>query len=131
MTTTYYSSNNNLDVALSTRLKVGDLYPTLLAYLWNTVVSANVNFLLNNLVPNKTPCRFRITICMTLSGILYVMRQSSAGIKSFQMNAGNALNANAEYIFDIVVDSGETVNFQTSANPYLLKFSVVEIDEMT
>jgi len=43
------------------------------------------------------------------------------------VNGGTALNSNALYAFDIIVESGESVNLQYSVNATALELKVVEI----
>jgi hypothetical protein len=71
---------------------------------------------------------FRIYITLSVGGVLSVERSVGGTTVAEQLNSGNALTANCAYIFDIVVDSGETINFQTSVAATILKFSVREID---
>jgi hypothetical protein len=44
-----------------------------------------------------------------------------------QLNGGGALYANCMYAFDIIVESGESVNLRYSVNATVLELKVVEI----
>jgi hypothetical protein len=45
------------------------------------------------------------------------------------MNQGVALTAGAGYMFDVLVDQGERMDFQTSVTGVISKLSVVEKDD--
>ncbi len=56
------------------------------------------------------------------------MRRTKAGTTvSEELNAGSALTADAAYLFDVIVDEGETINLQYSVAATVLKLSVVEV----
>jgi len=94
---------------------------------FNTGVTANTNIFDSDLSPTYTPCIFRIYCCFNASGVLTVRRTKAEVTVSQQLNAGATLVANAGYLFDIIVDSGETINLQYSVNATCLKLSVVEL----
>jgi hypothetical protein len=106
----------------------------------NRAVAANTNFIetagtagLVNLKPDKTPCLFRIYIALSVSGIFSIIRQiQGSPITTVQenMNQGVALTAAAGYMFDILVDDGERIDFQTTVAATILKMSVVEKDDV-
>jgi hypothetical protein len=104
------------------------LLPTSKATVFNTAVLANTNFLGSAITPTTTPCILRIYICLNTAGVFSVQRTKTAVTIAEQLNSGTALNANAAYMFDILADSGETLNFQTTVAATILKFSVHEID---
>jgi len=60
-----------------------------------------------------------------------VKRTKSATTISETLNGGNALSANAAYIFDIIVESGETINLQYSVAATALVLKVIELPVMT
>jgi len=94
---------------------------------FNTSITANANIFSSDLSPTYTPCIFRIYCCFDASGVLTVRRTKNGVIVSEQLNSGSALVANAAYLFDIIVDEGESVNLQYSVNATCLKLSVIEI----
>ncbi|MEM3845922.1 MAG: hypothetical protein QXU98_09495 [Candidatus Parvarchaeota archaeon] len=98
------------------------------ATIFNTAVSANTNIFSTALSPTSAPCRFRIYACLSASGVLSVERTSGSTTIAEQLNGGNALTANASYLFDIVVESGQTINLQYSVAGTALEISVDEID---
>jgi len=94
---------------------------------FNTSVTAGTNIFASDLEPTDTPTIFRIYACFDTAGVLTVRRTSGGTTVSEQLNSGNNLTANASYMFDIIVDSGETINLQYSVNATCLKLSIVEI----
>ena len=94
---------------------------------FNTPISANTDIFSQSLEPTYTPCVFRIYACFAASGVLTVRRTKDGVTVSEQLNSGTALTANAAYLFDIIVDEGETINLRYSVNATCLKLSVVEV----
>lgn len=104
--------------------------------IFNQAVTANTNFLGtvagNKLKALNAPCIFRINIVLSTSGVFSVQRTmptSSTAVVG-NLNQGVALAANAEYMFDILVDEGESIDFQTTVSATILKLSVVEKDDV-
>lgn len=100
----------------------------------NVPVTLNVNIVsaANSaalLTPTNAPCIFRIYVALGTSGIFSVQRIMSGAQVTENLNQGVALTANAAYMFDILVDQGEKIDFQTTASGTLLKLSVVEKDD--
>ena len=56
-----------------------------------------------------------------------IQRTFSAVTVAETLNLGASLLANVSYMFDFLVDPGETINIQYTANATALKISVVEI----
>jgi hypothetical protein len=104
--------------------------PVLKGSVFNTPVSANTNIFASDLTPTNSPTAFRIYACFSAAGVLSVVRTKAGTTVREQMNAGNALNANAAYVFDIVVESGESINLQYSVAATALVLKVVEVPLM-
>jgi hypothetical protein len=119
---------SNLDIALSS---VRDLFrPILKGGIFNTSITANTNIFAQDLSPSNPPTAFRIYACLSSSGILTVRRTKAGTTISEQLNSGLSLNGNCAYIFDIMVDQGETINLWYSVNATALKISVYEIQSV-
>jgi hypothetical protein len=115
----------NIDIALSA---VRDLLrPITKASLFNASVTANTNIFSSSLTPTYSPSTFRIYATFSASGVLSVVRTVGSATVTEQLNSGNALNANCAYIFDIVVESGESINLRYSVNATALVLKVVEV----
>jgi hypothetical protein len=95
--------------------------------LFNTSVAANTNVFTTDLSPTYTPTTFRIYACFDTGGILTVRRKKGAVTVSEQLNSGANLAANAAYMFDILLESGESVNLQYSADATALCIKVCEV----
>jgi hypothetical protein len=97
-------------------------------------VTANTNIIAPTanqtpLTPKNTPCIWRIYVCLSNAGIFSVQRTAGNTIATENLNSGVALAANAAYIFDIIVDQSEKIDFQTTVTGILLKLSVLEKDD--
>jgi hypothetical protein len=111
-----------------TAKKISDLFrPILKGSVFNTLVTANTNIFASDLSPTNNPTTFRIYACFDTSGILTVRRTKAGITVSEQLNDGSALVANGAYMFDIIVESGETINFQYSVDATVIVFKVIEI----
>jgi len=100
------------------------------ASLYNVSVSANANAFPEDLVPTHAPCIFRIYACFDASGVLSVARTRGGTTTTEALNGGDPLVAGAAYVFDVVVEEGESINLRYSADATALKLSVVEIGAM-
>jgi hypothetical protein len=101
--------------------------PILKASLFNQSVTANTNILSNDVSPTSSPTTFRIYAAFNTQGILSITRTKGSTTVTEQLNGGYTLNANAAYTFDVVVEQGETINLQYSANATALVLKVLEI----
>jgi len=99
----------------------------LLASAFNVSVSANANIFSQSIAPTRSPVIFRIYATFNASGILTVVRTKGTTTVSEQLNSGNPLNASAAYIFDIIVEQGETINLTYSTSATCLVLKVVEV----
>jgi len=119
----------NLDIALSALRDF--LRPLIKGSIFNQSVTANTNIFPLDLTPSLAttgnPVYFRIFACFNASGVLSVVKTKGTTTVTMQLNGGTALNANALYAFDIIVESGESVNLQYSVNATALELKVEEI----
>ena len=77
---------------------------------------ADTNILATNLSPTNTPCLFRTMVMLETAGVFSTILKSGAVNKTLKFNGGVALAASCAYMFDILVMSGDTVNFQTDTS---------------
>lgn len=99
--------------------------------------SNNVGSLLNASVNANTDLLSDVSI--SVSGVLRVVIVEDTGVTAKYkltrggttitplLNGGSSLNANASYVFDIPVKSGDTVNIQVGGNTNILHLDVFEI----
>jgi len=95
--------------------------------LFNIHISANTDIFAADLSPTNTPTTFRLYVCFDTSGVLTVRRKSGAVTVSEQLNAGIALTANSAYMFDILVESDESINLQYSADATAICIKICEV----
>jgi hypothetical protein len=119
----------NLDVALSAVKSL--MTPILKGSVFNASVSADTNIFASDLAPTYSPTAFRIYACFDAAGVLSVVRTKADTTVTEQLNAGYPLNANAAYTFDVIVESGESINLQYSVAATALVLKVVEVPLMT
>jgi hypothetical protein len=105
--------------------------PLIKGSIFNQAVTANTNIFSSDLTPSlattNNPSYFRIFACFNASGVLSVVKTKGATTVTMQLNGGGALSANCMYAFDIIVESGESVNLQYSVNATALDLKVIEI----
>jgi hypothetical protein len=100
------------------------------ASIFNTAVTANTNILSQNVTPSQALsgyCSiFRIQCCFDTAGVLSLVRTKGGTTITEQLNSGVSLNANCLYIFDFLVEPGESINLQYSVNATAKELKVVE-----
>jgi hypothetical protein len=105
--------------------------PLIKGSIFNQSVTADTNIFSSDLTPSfattNNPSYFRIFACFNASGVLSVVKTKGSTIVTMQLNGGGALSANCMYAFDIIVESGESVNLRYSVNAAALDLKVVEI----
>lgn len=94
----------------------------------NTAEAADTNILASALSPTNTPCLFRVMVALDTEGIFRSTITKGGNTQIVAFNAGNNLVTNSLYIFDHLVHSGDTINYQYSVNAQLLVLRVQEID---
>lgn len=82
----------------------------------NTNKNANTNFLATDLSPSDPPCKFRIQVCLTAAAKFKAIITKAANAQTVIFNGDTNLTAGALYTFDLLVHSGDTVNFQSDQN---------------
>jgi len=95
--------------------------------LFNTPITGNKDIFTVGLSPTNTPTTFRLYVCFDTSGVLTVRRTREAVTVSEQLNAGAALTANSAYMFDILVESEETINLQYSVDATAICIKICEV----
>lgn len=93
----------------------------------NVSITANTDILSSDLTPTNTPCLFRIEVCLNAAGVFSAMVTKADSTQQLKLNSASNLAADAVYMFDILVHSGDSVNFQHSANATLKVLRVQEI----
>jgi len=95
--------------------------------IFNSNVTLGTDIFASDLEPTYTPTTFRIYASFVAVGVLTVRRTSGAATISELLNAGVALATNSAYVFDIIVEAGESVNLQYGATTLCLSLKVTEI----
>lgn len=117
--------------ALTLTATVTEESPVSKASVFNTAVAAATDILDTDLTCTRSPAHFRIYVAFDTAGVFSVQRTVGVVTVAEQMNAigaaVQALVANAAYMFDILVETGDTINFQHSVGGQLLKMIVVEV----
>jgi len=97
----------------------------------NKSVTADTNILSADLTPNNTPCLFRVMVCLGTAGVFSAMVTKDDSQQQLKFNTAGNLVADSVYIFDVLVHSGDSVNFQHSADATLKVLRVQEIVSAT
>lgn len=92
-------------------------------------VTAATDILTTALSPGggRAAALFRIMVAMDTAGVFSARVTKSATTVGVDFNAGSNLVANALYIFDMLVHSGDTVNFRHSVSATMSVLRVQEI----
>lgn len=134
--TDVHNALDSVETKLQTLIDQTDQVETLLdqhtpethATLFNTSVTAGANILATSVTPNDAPTHFRIYATFDTSGILTVRRNNGgAATLTEELNAGNTLDANAAYVFDILVHAGQSINLRYSVDATAKQLSIVEV----
>lgn len=100
--------------------------------LFNTTITDTTPILASDITPTYSPTLFRIYAVFDTALRFEVLRTVGTITVVEQLNGGANVNAGAAYMFDILVDSGESINFQAyidgtgTTTATLFKMSVVE-----
>lgn len=93
----------------------------------NKSCTANTDFLASALVPSFKPSLFRIMVCAQSAAKFKARITKSENTQTVIFNSDSDLVANAVYIFDLLIDTGDTVNFQFDTTLTMSVFRVQEI----
>jgi hypothetical protein len=106
--------------------RVTKLVANVQATVHNTAITAATNILASAISPSDPPSIFRIFVAIDTAGVFSARITNGSATVGVNFNGGSSLAANAGYIFDILVHSGDSVNFQHSASGTLLVLRVAE-----
>ena len=81
------------------------------------------------LTPNSPPCGFRTEVGFSVTGQLNAIIINSGDPQTLLLGAGIGLNPGALYIFDIIVNSGDTMDLTYSVSNGTIQ--VIRINEIT
>lgn len=79
------------------------------------------------LAPTNTPCLFRTQVAFDTAGVFSATVTSGGVTVVTEFNHGVVLPANSLFMFDMLVHSGDTINFRYSVNATMLVMRVQEI----
>jgi len=97
------------------------------ANLHNSSETANVDILTTVLTPVATPSLFRIMVASDTAAIFKARITKATNTQTVIFNDNVDLTADCVYIFDLLVHSGDTVNFQFDTTNKVTIFRVQEI----
>lgn len=108
---------------------VSPLSPLAKANLHNVaLVGMPANILGADLTPTNTPCLFRTQVAFDTAGVFSAAVTNGAPATMVpEFNHGVVLPANSLFMFDMLVHSGDSVNFRYSVNAQLLVLRCQEI----
>jgi len=121
-----------VEISNANPIPVQNAFPEEKVRLFRHGVVAATNFLAAEVNTTMTyPTLWRIYCCFTTGGILTLHRRMGGFTRTEAMNANVALTAGAAYMFDVLIQSNEQIQFQYSVNGVADVFKVVELKEMT
>lgn len=93
----------------------------------NTVEAANVDILATDITPVCTPSTLRVMVALTASQVFNAIIIRGGNTQTVGFNSNVALVAEALYTFEIVVHSGDTINFQVEGIATVMVMRVQEV----
>jgi len=93
----------------------------------NTAYVTPDDFFAAALAPTNTPCRFRCAGAFSVAGVLDVTITRALNTQTMHFNHGVVLTADCLFEFDVLVEDGDTINYQYGINCNILTFRVLEI----
>lgn len=77
---------------------------------------ANNDFLAADLSPSDYPVLFRVQVMLPAAGKFTAKIKKGTTTLTSHFNGGSNLVANGLYIFDVLMHTGDTINFQSDQN---------------
>lgn len=93
----------------------------------NVSVTAATDILSAVITPSSPPSLLRVMCCFSAAGVFSARITKGGTTVSTNFNSGSSLTADALYIFDTLVHSGDTVNFRYSVNATMRLLRVQEL----
>ncbi|MFA5376661.1 MAG: hypothetical protein WC455_13015 [Dehalococcoidia bacterium] len=107
--------------------KIEPMTPMDKGVIHNTAYVTPNNFFGTALTPYVKPTLFRCQGAFSVAGVLSVTITRAGNTQVLAYNHGVALGAGELYIFDTLVQEGDTVNYRYSVNCTIQTFKVLEI----
>jgi len=103
------------------------LAPFVRACAQEKTITADENILPEYIKPLKHPSLFRIMVAFNIGGVFKAVIKRHGKIEIVKFNEGSSLVADCLYIFDILVQKWDEINFQYSASGILKVLRIQEI----
>lgn len=110
------AANDGVDIGDVDVTSVTPMVPLEVAAQHEVAETGGADILASDITPTNTPCLFRIMVVLGTAGVFSAQLKNGGTTVVSKLNAGNSLLADCAYMFDILVHSGDTVNFQTDAS---------------
>ena len=109
------------------------LIPISKAFIHNGALpAANANWLGADISPTNTPTLFRTMVAISKAGKFFAAVTNGANTQVIQFNNNSNIEASNAYMFDTLVHSGDSINFQCSVTAgTIMVLRVQEIDAAT
>lgn len=95
---------------------------------FNKSITLNTDIYPSYILPTKLPALLAIYCTFDTAGVLSLRRKFLATTVTEKLNSGNNLSSNSAYMFEVFVDSGESVNLQYSATATALSLKIISED---
>ena len=104
------------------------------AHIHDDAIGANTDFLTSDITPTPVgpssvvpPVLFRIMVQLDTAAVFSAMVSDGTTEMTLEFNSGAQLAAGVLYMFDMLVDDDDAVNFQADQNVNVDKFIVHEV----
>lgn len=112
----------------SIKRMVNPLSPLARDEMHNVAIAGGVApILAADIAPLNTPCLFRVAVGFDTAGVFSVTITRTGNTQVQQLNHGVVLTANCLFMFDVLVHSGDTINYRYSVAAQLQTLRLQEI----
>jgi len=101
--------------------------PQAVAAIHNLSITGNTNILASDLVPSKDSVLFRVMVVFDTAGVFKAVITQGGNSQIVAFREGSTLVAGAVYIFDLLAEQGDLINFQYSVDATLQVLRVQEL----
>jgi len=93
----------------------------------NKSCTKDTDFLSTAITPSYPPSMLRIFVCSQTAAKFLTRVTKATNVQTLTFNSDGNLTANVPYIFEMLVHSGDTINFQFNTTLTMSVFRVQEI----
>lgn len=93
----------------------------------NTAKNSGVDFFASDITPSDLPSLVRVMVCLDTAAVFKAEVKNGGNAQLLSYNGGAQLTADCVYHFDLILDTGDTYNFQVDQNVTIKTFRIIEV----